>query len=1378
MNFDLIVESDPVVGVIGMAGRFPGADDIESLWALLRDGREGVAPVEGLSLGQAALPDKLRGTPGYVGIAGSLSNIDQFDAEFFAFSPRQAGELDPQQRLFLECAWHALEDAGVDPQRFDGSIGVFAGAGPVRYAIERIGANARNQRVLDLVRQTLSVDKDFLATRVSYKLNLRGPSITVQTACSTSLVAIHMACQSLMNGECDIALAGGVNIPVPHGLGYHYAEGGILSPDGHCRAFDKNARGTVPGAGAGVVVLRRLEDARAARHPCYAAIRNSAINNDGSAKVGFTAPSVDGQREVLQMALVGTDPATVGMIEAHGTGTSLGDAIELTALREVFQASGAAARSCALGSVKTNIGHLDAAAGIAGFIKAALCLDRRHLVPSLHFSQPHELLEPADVPFFVNTDSRPWVRGSVPRRAGVSSFGMGGTNAHVLLEEMQQPVVDGEPAGGAHLFPLAARTPRALQAMARRLADHVRVNPTVALASVANTLQTGRAQFGERAVVLAASHDELACQLERIVEADAVHAAGQQVVLHFDAAFGPVPEGRMAFEPGDGAWQRDADDLMLGLGPVGDAAIWAPMLEQVCNARALLRSGLAPAFATATGAGVFAAACAAGAFSAVDCGRLILLAVEGGAGRVDAINGLLRRVAAAPLAFPIRVGRAGPLLASGQLLQAAHWLGYLDGEPDTAPQPTDAGNAGDAPLALPCSTDALRRWADRHGQGFQGGSGLPTVLQRVIAVLWLHGGAVDWLRGSGEPRRALARLPGYPFQRTSHWLADEDMAGAVAHWLPAWKPLPLLSAKSSPATGRWLVVAPTGAFADQVRARIASVGGDSVAVVTGDADETPTDWPQVWRTLAAAGKKVDHLVVVVPPAVAAAGAGGESLDDAQSRGFLAVLDLARAAIGHQPGSPLAICIATRRLAADLQHQVDPMIESVVSLPALLPQLARGLSAKVVDLGPLPASDAELAQQARHLVSEAAHADGPALLAYRSGRRLMLGFDEASAAAPDAGIQGLLRAGGTYLLTGGLGMIGLALAQSLATSHQATLLLLGRHDLPPRARWSDAGAYPDAVAARIRAIDAIECSGGRVEVLVADVADAAAVGRAVAAAEQRHGPVNGVFHLAAALGDASMGVGVDQLAPGHLAAQVRPKAGGLIALEEVFSGAALDFAIVFSSTSALLGGTGLAAYAAANAVVDGLARSLRACGGAPWMAIGWDSWASDGSALQGPLALSMDEGLAALRGALGWKGLAQVVVSRQSLATRLLAQRHAAAVVESRIVLPAASDAGVADEAGHASHATDGSAVEGVQLQAMITRVWEEHLGCSGIQPDDDFFKLGGDSLSMLGVTQRVAELLHIEVPLRDFLRSGLTVRGFTGTVLAQFLERTDGAGRA
>ena len=487
------------IAIVGLAVRLPGASDLTAFWKNLREGVESIRFFTDRELSDAGVEPAQLADPNYVKARGALDDVDLFDAAFFGFTPREAETMDPQHRLFLEEAWTALEHAGVNPAACDGAIGVFAGANLTGYLLRNLAPNDELVKRVGPLQIRIRNDKDFLATLVAYKLDLKGPAINVQTACSSSLVGVALACQSLLSYQCDMALAGGVSVTVPSRSGYLFQEG-VYAPDGHCRAFDARARGTVLGDGVAVVVLKRLEDALADGDTVHAVIRGFATNNDGALKLDYTAPSVDGQAEVITMAqsLGEIDPETVTYVESHGTGTPLGDPIEITALTQAFRRSTPATGFCGIGSVKTNIGHLDAAAGTAGLAKTVLALEHGEIPATLHFTAANPQLDLASSPFYVVDRLTPWkAPDGAPRRAGVSSFGVGGTNAHVVVEEAPAPEPSG-PSRPWQLLVLSARTESALGRAAERLADHLESHPDLPLADVAFTLARGRKAFEAR----------------------------------------------------------------------------------------------------------------------------------------------------------------------------------------------------------------------------------------------------------------------------------------------------------------------------------------------------------------------------------------------------------------------------------------------------------------------------------------------------------------------------------------------------------------------------------------------------------------------------------------------------------------------------------------------------------------------------------------------------------------------------------------------------------------------------------------------------------------------------------------------------------------
>lgn len=644
------------IAIVGMAAHLPDAPTVSAYWQNLRAGKSAIRKLDEVTLLAAGeSPDRMRHR-NYVPVAATLDAFEMFDADFFGLSPKESAIMDPQHRQFLEVAWEALEDAGHPPENFGGPIGVFAGCGMGSYFYFNICSNP------DLVQSTgmfllrhTGNDKDFLSTRVSHIFDLHGPSINMQTACSTSLVAAHYACQSLLNGECDLALAGGVTIELPHGRGYIFEDGEILSPDGECHAFDHRAQGTVFGSGAGAVVLRRFSDAIADGDHIWAVIKGSAVNNDGAAKAGYLAPSVDGQAQAIAeaQAIAGVTADTIDYVECHGTGTFLGDPIEVAALTQAFRETTDQTQYCRIGSVKTNIGHLDTAAGAASLIKTALALHHCQIPPSLGFEAPNPAIDFDNSPFSVNATLTDWVSHAGPRRAGVNSLGVGGTNAHLILEEAPERPSSEQSDWPFQLLVVSGRSLAALDDNAAALAAHFRANPDLPLADVAFTLKEGRRAFEKRRVLVAETLAQAADLLEaadpRRVFTHSVQSA-PDVVFMFPGGGAQcinMARGLYETEPVFQDWMNRGLDVLQPLLDYDIRSLWLPdpggeanasealqkpsvqlpliMITEYALAQLWMSWGVTPSAFVGHSMGENTAACLAGVMPFEDCIGLVLL---------------------------------------------------------------------------------------------------------------------------------------------------------------------------------------------------------------------------------------------------------------------------------------------------------------------------------------------------------------------------------------------------------------------------------------------------------------------------------------------------------------------------------------------------------------------------------------------------------------------------------------------------------------------------------------------------------------------------------------------------------------------------------
>jgi len=640
------------VAIVGLAGRFPNAANVEQFWANLVAGRDCFTEFTVEELIESGVPRDVAERSDYVRRCPVIEEPAGFDARLFGYSPKEAELIDPQQRILLECAWEALEHAGHDPHRFPGLVGIWAGSGVNNYFLKNILTRPDLFETIADFQTIISNDKDYLASRIAYKLDLRGPAVVVQTACSTSLVAVHMACNALLTYQCDMALAGGISLQTPRARGYLYREGEIFSPDGMCRTFDKRANGTVLGEGCGLVALRRLEDAIADRDNILAVIRGSAINNDGAMRAGFTAPGVAGQMELVTMAQAMADVRAneVSYIEAHGSGTALGDPVEVSALTQSFRRTTTERGFCGIGSVKTNIGHLDVAAGIAGLIKTVCALQRRKLPPTLHFTEPNPELRVRESPFFVVDRLMDWKPRHGRRIAGVSSFGLGGTNAHVILEEYSRQVTPEPSRRRWHLLTASAATDSALRTVGANLAAFLKEQPDSALGDIAWTLATGKMPLRHRQCMVA---DTTAAAALRMAKPDALSCtdgvadhATRPVVFLFSGQGTQYPAMGIELYRGEPVFRESMDRCARLIGPISGAASLIDVLYgsdagvsesvnltavsqpalfaiEYAMARLLEASGIKPSAVVGHSIGEYVAACEAGVFSLEDALGLV-----------------------------------------------------------------------------------------------------------------------------------------------------------------------------------------------------------------------------------------------------------------------------------------------------------------------------------------------------------------------------------------------------------------------------------------------------------------------------------------------------------------------------------------------------------------------------------------------------------------------------------------------------------------------------------------------------------------------------------------------------------------------------------
>ncbi len=1448
---------DDAIAIVGMAGRFPGAPTVARFWENLAAGVESVSFFSDEELSAAGVSEEMLRRPEYVKARAIVDGHDEFDAGLFGYNPREAALIDPQQRVFLECAWEALEDAATDPERFDGSIGVYAGVGMNTYAA-RLLASPEAAEAVAGIQFAVSSDKDFLATRVSYKLNLRGPSVNVQTACSTSLVAVHLACRGLLDGDCDMALAGGVRIAIPQAAGYLFQQGSILSPDGHCRAFDHRAAGTVSGNGAGVVVLKRLRDALASGDHVYAVIKGTAINNDGSLKVGFTAPGVDGQADVIRRAQLraGVDPSSIGYVEAHGTGTSLGDPVEIAALTKAFRAGTADTGFCAIGSLKSSVGHLDAAAGVAGLMKAALCLRHRLLPPTLNFERANPAIDFDGSPFVVNTTLREWPAGAVPRRAGVSAFGLGGTNAHAVLEEAPPVPTSGE-ARPAQVIVVSARSPEALDSAALNLAAHLESHPGLNIADVAFTTQVGRRQFEHRRAVVCTDTASAVVGLRAPRDSRAASRAGGQRSLAFmftgqGSQQVNMMRGLYESEP---VFRRELDACAerfdgFGIGlrsllypdaateaaaaRLESTAIAQPALFAVELALAQLwRSwGVVPDAMIGHSIGEYVAACLAGVLSVDDAtalvaarGRLMQAAepgamvavplgeaelaryVDGRTVSVAAVNGASSCVASGTFAAVESLVRVlGERGIECQRLRTSHAFHSPMMEPALEPFRQAVRQVRLQEPLIPYVSNVTGTWitaADatdpeywvRHLRGtVRFHDGIATVMQRAGCVLlevgpghtlaslarasartagveaiasvprggdddsaaimgalgrlWVAGVEVDWMQVHGsQRRRRVPQLPAYPFERQRYWIdvpghgtAPAPARLPVEKWFytPAWTTAiarPEVADKDIPA-GAWVVFADSYGVGESIVKALREKGALAIRVVAGQAfartgtgeyavrPEEPADYDALFADLRRAGADLRRIVNAWALEADAASAAGRGT-------FYSSLYLAQCLGRHFPGVPVQLgIIASEAHEIVGGEQANPSSCMALWPIRVLPLEYPHVTCVAVDLDDPAAggpADAEL------VIREMAGPREAPLVGLRNGRRWVQEFRQLPL---DMGAQGPapFRAGGVYLVTGGTGGVGIELARHLAETAKARIALVSRTAVPERQQWHAwirQHGEDDPGSRTIRQIESIEALGGDVLTLQADAADEEQMRAAVDATIDRFGALHGVFVAAGADKTARA---IEETTREQCEAQFRSRADAVEVLDRVLGDRRLDFCLLDSSLSTVLGAAGFAAYTAAHLFVDAYAARRNRRGGTPWIAVDWDNWttwktpASLGPASDAGYRMQTADALAALDRVLAQRSARHLIVSTGDLRSRLAAPSHTRSA--SKTAVPVQEHSRPALDTPFEAPRTE--------TERLLAEIWQDLLGIDRVGVNDNFFSLGGDSVVGIQVVARAA----------------------------------------
>ncbi|BAB74345.1 SDR family NAD(P)-dependent oxidoreductase [Anabaena sp. FACHB-709] len=1450
------------IAIIGINGKFPGANNLEEYWQNLRNGVESITNLTDEQIQKNGVDPTQLKHPNYVKRQAIIDNIEYFDAEFFGFNPREAEILDPQHRLFLECAWTALEDAGYNPENYTGAIGVYAGAAMNNYLLNLI-TNPQIQNQISRYQLFLSNDKDFLTTRVSYKLNLRGPSLDIQTACSTSLVAVHVACQSLLSGECDIALAGGVSLA--KATGYLYQEGGIYSPDGHCRAFDADAQGTIAGSGLGIVVLKRLQEAIEDRDYIHAVIKGSAINNDGGLKVSYTAPRIDTQAAVIRaaQALAGVEPADISYIETHGTGTALGDPIEIAALTQAFRAGTEKTGFCAISSVKTNIGHLDAAAGIASLIKTVLALKHQQIPPNLHFQQPNPQIDFSQTPFYVNTNLVDWETDKTPRRAGVSSFGIGGTNAHVILEEapIKFKIQNSKFKINYQMLCLSAKSEKALEEATINLATYLQQHPQFNLADIAYTLHIGRQHFAYRRMVLCQTTEEAAQILEK--ETKYTHTNSEKSP---SIAFMFPGQGSHYLNMGKELYETEAifreqidhccellqHDLGLDLLsilfetesiPSPQSPVPSPQSQTIYAQPALfiieyalaklwISWGIQPQAMIGHSLGEYVVATLAGVFSLPDVlklvalrGRLMqqcptgaMLSVGMSAAKLQPLltdnlviaaynapelcvvsgteaeivqletnlnkQGISNRRLQTSHAFhsPLMESMITPFIAAFQkiTLQTPKipFISNVTGTWITAEQATDphywvnhlrqpvqfatgikelltepqqillevgAGRTL-ATLAKQQTNSHTILSSLRHPQDTQ--SDVAFLLQ-TLGQLWLAGVSIDWENFYTHQQRQRLPLPTYPFQRQRYWIdlkAGEQGSENIPSprlYLPSWeRSLPHPQVDIAEKRLCWLVFTDNYGIYQEIINTLQAVGHDVIIVSQGEKYDQPAyrtftvnpqnsqDFVELWSDLELRELIPHHILYLW------------DLTDLQQQP-LSLLYLAQAISSQSIEREITLTLVTNDGQLLLGNEnIQPMKATVWGMGKVISQEIPQLTCRCVDisLSTVASTNEQIAQQ---LITECLNNQNDSVVAYRGNYRWNQIYKPLL--MDDAQSKISVHEGGNYVILGDLTTgLGTVFAEFLMKNSVRLVLL------------------SDVITETLK--QSLDNVGIDYLSLNIDITKQAELENAIAQAETKFGQINGVFYSTPMSNEHSMAF-LPQLTTKHWEYNYRTKIQGLCVLAEVLRDKPLDFCVLQSSLSTVLGGLGLAVYAAANAVIDMFAIQQNQNSKFPWISINWDACRSD---LETDINHSFAANLVtlALTPAEVWQstqhiiklGLPEsVVVTKSDLDKRL----------EKWVTNTPTKTKTETNNSYTRPQLTNEYIAPRDEIETAIAQIWQDLLGISPIGINDSFFDLGGHSLLAIQAISRLRDRFGVELSMRNLLYEAPTIAAIATIITTQ-----------
>lgn len=1408
------------IAVIGIAGKFPGANNLEQYWENLKNSVETISVFTDEELRMAGIDPALLQKPNYVKAKGYIEDIELFDPGFFGYSPREAEIMDPQIRLLQECSWQALEDAGYDPKSYEGLIGLYVGAAS-NYEWVAQSPLMKNDGGAELHEAGTLCYKDAISTLTSYKLGLKGPSFTMYTACSTSMLSIHLACRALLTGECHIALAGGVRVSYPNKKGYLYEQGLTSSPDGHVRAFDADAGGAVFSDGVGMVVLKRLEDAIADGDNISAVIKGSAVNNDGARKVGYTAPSVEGQSEVILAAqhLAEVEPESISYIETHGTATNLGDTIEFEALKRAFQTEQKS--FCGIGSVKSNIGHLDTAAGVAGFLKTVLALKHKQLPPTLHFNRPNPRINLVNSPFYVVKELQDWEHEGYPLRAGVSAFGYGGTNVHVILEEA--PIIESESSQiDQYVFPLSARSLTALDNATNQLADYLSNQLEVELADVAYTLQVGRREFPYRRAIVATNREE-AIESLLASKGTATLAAVHQpnvIFLFHKHGFSDVPFLLDVYSS-EPTFKRALDrcfdqmqmitgyDLRNVLFPqynLDDIALVLkqPEISEVVSfvlqyalASLFIARGVAPTAMIGFGIGEYVSAVLGEVMTLEEALSLVAFrgkVIYSQTATVDDFQRLAQAIRLQSPRLPFISSVTGTWINDQQATDHGYWARQIYEQADEGIGLEEVAKNTDVLfLQLFASSEQHNRLAkclaDREERIVSvidrgEGNGQASQIFQSLGTLWSLGKTPEWKSFYDGEKRCRVPLPTYPFEKQRYWPEQNPVTTHtvmqktqklqknenMAEWfyLPTWEPSTFTVEQENKEKRKYLIFTDEAGVGSKLANRLEETGHQVLTVEYGATYSKKTEREYViqaseendYKRLLQELRNNDNLPQEI---IHMWNVNKEDLGTAfMELGYYSLIHLVKAISGQNMIAPLQISVITNHMQkvtdADIVQPEKAMLLAPVKV---IPQEFQNIRCRSIDI--VETIEQSLSEDAviEQLFMELASEIVDTVVAYRNKERYVRTFSqvpvEQLAATLSLGIEETapqLRKQGVYLITGGLGGIGTKLAEYLAKTVQAKLVLLGRSQLPPRTEWETWLANheeKDDTSLKIRHIQQMEEYGAEVLVISANVVDENQMRDVIAQAEEKFGAIHGVIHAAGILRVKSAQCMIEKISKEECEEQFLPKLYGTLTLEKVLRDKPLDFCLLVSSLSPILGGLGFVAYAAANLYLDAFAEKQSVLNPNRWISVNWGDWQYTGKEYQKTfvsesieiLEMTPAEGTKTFQCVLGLGGIHQVIISSGNLYSRINQWIKLEALREEQPSVSVKSKA--LKQQKRIRNMENKLKIS--EIEQMISEIWMDFYRVDSVNPAESFFQLGATSLDIIQIHNKIVKTLERHIPI-------------------------------